>query len=162
MELNVYFFGDLTSSNLGFSMNKFFQLCNLMYRQTQVIRKFFSGLNLSGTISLILTFPFGATNCKTFGGLLPLFPTSVLPFPILIPWSLHFFKKNHHPCCPWGCCTQKWTGSCGNGWTLTKFQVLDSAANEFSGRLSFCGILLCWLTVTLQSVRTYSYELFWS
>lgn len=100
---------DLTSSNLGFSMNKFFQLCNLIYRQTQVIRKFFSGLNLSRTVSLILILPFGATNCKTFGGLLPLLPTSVLPFPVLIPWSLRFFFffLNHHPCCPWGCCTQK-------------------------------------------------------
>lgn len=58
-----------------------------------MIRKFFSGLNLSGTISLILILPFGATNCKTFGGLLPLLPTSVLPFPVLIPWSLHFFLK---------------------------------------------------------------------
>lgn len=74
-------------------MNRFFQLCNLIYRQTQVIRKFFSGLNLSGTISLILILSFGATNCKTFGGRLPLLPTSVLLFPVLIPWSLHFLKK---------------------------------------------------------------------
>lgn len=59
---------DLTSSNLGFSMNKFFQLCNLMYRETQVIRKFFSGLNLSGTISLILILLFGAIIIKLLLG----------------------------------------------------------------------------------------------
>lgn len=54
-----------------------------------MIRKFFSGLNLSGTISLILILPFGAINYETsFGGLLPHPSTSVLPLPALIPWSL--------------------------------------------------------------------------
>lgn len=95
----------LISSNLAFNINKFFLLRNLKYGQAQVIRKFFSGLNFCGTISLILFLTFGATNYKTsFGGPLP--PSLQFfhfQFSSLGSYSLLVFVCfDHHPCCPWG------------------------------------------------------------
>lgn len=74
-------------------MNKFFQLCILTYRQTQMIRKFFSGLNLSGTISLILILPFGAKIVKLLEDCYPFsFPLFFhFQFSSLGPYT--FFKK---------------------------------------------------------------------
>lgn len=87
------------------------------------------------------------------------FSSSICSSHLLVLAKRFFFQITHHPCCPLGWSTQKWTGSCGSGWIIIKFQValfvLDPAANEFPGRLSFFGILLCWLTVTLQSTRTF-------
>lgn len=76
------------SSNAAFSMNKFFQLCNLIQGQAQVIRNIFSRLHLFGTISHILILPFGATNRKL---LLEDCPPSTPPLPPP-PFRLQFLS----------------------------------------------------------------------
>lgn len=140
------------SSNAAFSMNKFFQLCNLIQGQAQVIRNIFSRLHLFGTISHILILPFGATNRKL---LLEDCPPSTPPLPPP-PFRLQFLSL--------GFCrvvfffffpqiiilvalgavaprNEQAPAEIVGQLPSSKFG--NSAANEFSGRLSFCSILLC-------------------
>lgn len=116
-----------------------------------MIRNIFSRLHLSGTISHILILRFGATNRKL---LLEDCPPSTpspppLPFTVLISWFLQssvflFFSPKIVILVALGAVAPRNDQAPAEiVGQLPSSKFGNSAANEFSGRLSFCSILLC-------------------